>query len=87
MGNATRAIQGALAIDPAPARYWNSLGTALSGGQKMADDERAFGEAVKREPNNGMYHYNHGLALQQLGRHDEAATEFKQAAALGYRGQ
>jgi Flp pilus assembly protein TadD len=43
-----------------------------------------FGEAVKREPANGLYRYNHGLALQQLGRYDEATTEFRQDAVLGY---
>jgi Flp pilus assembly protein TadD len=53
----------------------------------MADAERAFAEAAKREPTSGLYRYNHGLALQQLGRRDEAAAEFRQAAALGYRGQ
>jgi Flp pilus assembly protein TadD len=44
-----------------------------------------FGEAVKREPSNGLYRYNQGLALQQLGRRDEAMTEFRQATALCYR--
>ena len=51
----------------------------------MADAERAFAEAAKREPTSGLYRYNHGLALQQLGRRDEAAAEFRQAAALGHR--
>lgn len=84
---AARTIQRALAIDAGPAQYWNSLGTVLGGGGKMADAERAFAEAAKREPTSGLYRYNHGLALQQLGRRDEAAAEFRQAAALGYRGQ
>jgi Flp pilus assembly protein TadD len=84
---ATRSIQRALAIDPEPAQYWNSLGTVLGGGRKMSEAEQAFGEAVKREPTNGLYRYNHGLALQQLGRRDEAMTEFRQANALGYRAQ
>ncbi len=66
---------------------WNSLGTVLGGGRRMAEAEHAFGEAVKREPTNGLYRYNHGLALQQLGRRDDAMTEFRQAAVLGYRGQ
>jgi choline-sulfatase len=83
--DATRTIQRALAIDPGPAQYWNSLGTVLGGGRKMSEAEHAFGEAVKREPTNGLYRYNHGLALQQLGRRDEATTEFGQAQALGYR--
>ena len=84
---AARTIQRALAIDSGPAQYWNSLGTVLGGGRKMAEAEHAFGEAVKREPANGLYRYNHGLALQQLGRRDDALAEFRQAAVLGYRGQ
>jgi choline-sulfatase len=82
---AARVIQRALAIDPGPAQYWNSFGTVLGGGRRMAEAEQAFEEAVKREPANGLYRYNHGLALQQLGRRDEAMTEFRQATALGYR--
>jgi tetratricopeptide (TPR) repeat protein len=82
--DATREVQRAVAIDPKPAQYWNSLGTVLGGGRKMADAERAFAQALSRDPNNGLYHYNHALALQQLGRRDEAAAEFSRAAALGY---
>ena len=82
--DATRTIQRALALDPGPAQYWNSLGTVLGGGGNMAEAEHAFSEAVKREPTNGLYRYNHGLALQQRGRRDEAMTEFRQAQALGY---
>ena len=83
--DAARVMQRALAIDPGPAQYWNSLGTVLGSGRKMSEAEHAFAEAVRREPGNGLYRYNHGLALQQLGRRDEAATEFRQAGALGYR--
>ena len=83
--DATRTIQRALSIDPGPAQYWNSLGTVLGSSGKMPEAEHAFGEAVKRDPANGLYHYNHGLALQQLGRRDDAITEFRQAQALGYR--
>jgi choline-sulfatase len=83
--DATRTIQRAVSIDPGPAQYWNSLGTVLGSGRKMPEAEHAFAEAVKREPSNGLYRYNHGLALQQLGRRDDAMTEFRQAQALGYR--
>jgi arylsulfatase A-like enzyme/Flp pilus assembly protein TadD len=85
--DATRTIQRALVIDPGPAQYWNSFGTVLGSAGKMSEAEHAFGEAVRREPTNGLYRYNHGVALQQLGRRDEAMTEFQQAQALGYRGQ
>ena len=59
-----RVIREALAIDPKPAQYWNSLGTVLGASGQMADAERAFGEATTREPGNGLYAYNRALALQ-----------------------
>jgi len=65
--DATRTIQRALAIDPAPAQYWNSFGTVLGGGGKMAEAEHAFGEAAKREPTNGLYRYNHGRHCDNWG--------------------
>jgi arylsulfatase A-like enzyme/Flp pilus assembly protein TadD len=81
---AEREIRQGLKLDPAPAQYWNSLGTVLGAGGKMADAERAFAEAVSREPNNGLYVYNRALAFEHLGRRDEALTQKKRAADLGY---
>ena len=51
----------------------------------MADAERAFSEAMSREPANGLYVYNHGVALFRLGDKEKAAAEMTRAAALGYR--
>lgn len=82
--DAARVIREALALDPKPAQYWNSLGTVLGAGGQMADAERAFAQATTREPVNGRYAYNRGLALQQLGRRDEALVQMKRAADLGY---
>ena len=82
--DATRVIREALAIDPQPAQYWNSLGTVLGAGRQIADAERAFAEAATREPANGLYAYNRALALQALGRRDEAVVQMKRAADLGY---
>jgi hypothetical protein len=50
----------------------------------MADAERAFAEATTREPGNGLYAYNRALALNQLGRREEALVQAKRAADLGY---
>jgi choline-sulfatase len=82
--DAVRVIRAALAVDPMPAQYWNSLGTVLGAGGQMADAERAFGEAATREPGNGLYVYNRALALNQLGRREEAVGELRRAASLGY---
>ncbi len=38
--------------------------------------------AIGLQPNVAMLHYNRGLALQQLGRHQEALTSFDSALAL-----
>jgi Flp pilus assembly protein TadD len=78
-------MREAIALDERPAQYWFSLGTVLGAGGHMAEAERAFNEAISREPNNGLYVYNHGVALFRLGRKDEAAAQMNRAAALGYR--
>jgi choline-sulfatase len=82
--DAVRVIRQALALDPQPAQYWNSFGTVLGASRQMAEAERAFAEATTREPGNGLYAYNRALALQQLGRRDEALVQMKRAADLGY---
>jgi tetratricopeptide (TPR) repeat protein len=82
--DAVRVIREALAVDAKPAQYWNSLGTVLGASGQMAEAERAFAEAATREPGNGLYVYNRALALNQLGRRDEALVQAKRAADLGY---
>ena len=82
MPDAIRLMREAVAIDPNPA-YWNALGTILGGTGQMPEAERAFAEALARDSTNTLSLYNHGLALQHLGRRDEAIAEFRRAAALG----
>jgi tetratricopeptide (TPR) repeat protein len=79
---ALRLMREAVSIDPNPA-YWNALGTLLGGTGQMPDAEHAFKESVARDPNNTLYLYNHGIALQRLGRREEAIGEFRRAAVLG----
>jgi choline-sulfatase len=81
---AAQVMRQGIAIDAAPASYWNSLGMVLGGSGKLADAEQAFAEAVSRDADNAQYVYNRGLSLQRLGRRDEAAAQFQRAAAMGF---
>ena len=76
-GSGARSIRG-------PASYWNSLGMVLGGAGRMTDAERAFAEAAARDADNAQYVYNRGLALQRLGRRDEAIAQFQRAADMGF---
>jgi tetratricopeptide (TPR) repeat protein len=44
--------------------------------------EGHFRKAVKADPNLAEAHYNLGLTLDKMGKHDEATAEFKKAAEL-----
>jgi Flp pilus assembly protein TadD len=45
--------------------------------------EKHFSEAVQADPKSAEAHYNLALTLDSLGRHKEAAAEFKKAYDLG----
>ena len=81
--DAAAAMRAAVDRDASRADFWNALGTAYGGGGRMAEAERAFAEAAARDAGNAMYRYNHGLALRQIGRRDEALAELQAAAQLG----
>jgi uncharacterized caspase-like protein/cytochrome c-type biogenesis protein CcmH/NrfG len=56
------------------------LGTSLLNQTKDATEaESALREAVRLEPNEGSFHKNLGVALERLGRKDEADAEYKEA--------
>jgi tetratricopeptide (TPR) repeat protein len=44
--------------------------------------EGYFHKAIKADPNLAEAHYNLGLTLDKIGKHEEATTEFKKAAEL-----
>ena len=44
--------------------------------------EGHFRKAIKADSNLAEAHYNLGLALDKMAKHDEATTEFKKAAEL-----
>jgi len=44
--------------------------------------EGYFRKAIKADPNLAEAHYNLGLTLDKMGKHEEATAEFKKAAEL-----
>jgi hypothetical protein len=50
----------------------------------MAEAEQAFAEAAGRDAENPQYAYNRGLALERMGRRDEALAQFRRAAERGF---
>jgi len=84
VADAVRVMRDATQRDPGPAAYWNALGTVLGASGQMAEAERAFSEATSREGGNGLFVYNQAIALEQLGRRDEAVARYRRAAELGY---
>ena len=84
MADAARVMREATRLDAGPAAYWNALGTVLGASGQMSEAERAFAEAVRREAGNGLFIYNHAIALEQLGRRDDAIAQYRRAAEVGY---
>jgi choline-sulfatase len=87
-GNLPRSIQlmrEAVALDAAPASYWNSLGMVLGAHEEMAEAEKAFRQALDRDKGNAQYAYNLGLAILRQGRRDDARQLFEKSLALDPR--
>jgi tetratricopeptide (TPR) repeat protein len=60
---------------------WYLLGQAAMGRAAWDEAADAFGNVVKRYPASFAAHRDRGLALEHLGRVDEARTEFEAALA------
>ena len=52
---AARLMREAIALDPAPAWSWNSLGMVLGGSGRLAEAEKAFAEAASRDADDPQY--------------------------------
>ena len=63
------------------ADFWNSLGMVLGGAGQNDEADRAFTEAVTRDPRNARYAYNLGLIRQRSGKAD-AAEWFRKTLSL-----
>ncbi len=70
-------------LEPELAEAYYSLGLLLAENeQRLEEASRFLAEAAKLAPQNPRIHYNYGLALQKLGRADEAEKALRAAHQL-----
>lgn len=82
-GGGTPTADSALMASPSsPARADNDEGVGHYKQGHWDIAEGHFRKAVKVDPNLAEAHYNLGLTLDKMGKHDEATAEFKKAAEL-----
>jgi tetratricopeptide (TPR) repeat protein len=58
-----------------------ALGNLLADGGRLDEAERAYREAIAREPREALGHYNLGLLLEQRGDPGGAIASYRQAVA------
>ena len=73
---------GILARDPRNARALHLLGLIADGRRDHARAAVLIGSAIAADPGVGLYHFNLGNALRELGRTEEAAASYARATAL-----
>jgi tetratricopeptide (TPR) repeat protein len=100
-GEAEQQFRKVIELEPELADAHYSLGLLLAENEQRLEEASGFlAEAARLAPKNPRIHYNYGLALQKLGRADEAekaliaalklspaSTEFLHALAILYAQQ
>ena len=71
-----------LALTPAAARLWRTLGLAELARREGESAREVFEHALALEPDDAQTHYNHGVALQMLHRREDALRAYQRALAL-----
>jgi predicted O-linked N-acetylglucosamine transferase (SPINDLY family) len=66
---------------------WLALGDACTGARALDDAEDAYLRALALVPESSIAHYNYGVALEKMGRIDEAIAHYRSALAIepGFR--
>ena len=72
----------ALALDSSIAEAWAPLGQALMWERRWDEAERAFREAIRRNPRDATAHQWYATMLVPLGRMEEATAELRRASEL-----
>jgi tetratricopeptide (TPR) repeat protein len=80
---AEKEFRKVIELDPGQGEAYYSLGLLLAEDeQRLQEAATLLGEAAKRLADNPRVHYNYGLALQKLGRNEEAEKSLSKAQEL-----
>lgn len=75
-------LRQALAIDPAPERYWTQLARLLALTQRIPEALAAADQALQRQPLQAWSLDTLGVVYSRANLHQRAATLFRQASSL-----
>jgi len=80
----TDILKESIKSDPYFASPWNSIGNNFWTLKKYDKALEAYEKAIQLRPDKGLYWFNKGDALSELGRNIEAEEAYAKASALGY---
>jgi tetratricopeptide (TPR) repeat protein len=80
----TDILKESIKSDPYFASPWNSIGNNFWTLKKYDKALEAYEKATQLRPNKGLYWFNKGDALKELGRTGEAEAAYAKASRLGY---
>jgi tetratricopeptide (TPR) repeat protein len=79
---ALRSYAAARALGPGSVSLLVSFGVAARGSGDVAVAESAFREAISRDPENAVSHYDLGVVLRDAGNIDEAIASLREAVRI-----
>ena len=82
LGRATELFRSAVRVHPASAEAQNNLAQALAVQERFAEAAHHYETALSYAPTLVGVHYNYGVALERLGRLEDAARQFGRAIEL-----
>lgn len=85
-GEAIKAYDEAIEINPQYEDAWDNKGMALSDQKKYDEAIQCFDNATEIDSLDAAAWYNKGVALNKLGRTAESDAAFAKAKELGYTG-